>query len=186
MYIIAGCNGAGKTTASYNALPEQLGCKEFVNADEIARGLSPFQPEAVSLQAGRIMLARIKELIAQGGTFAFETTLAAKSYRSTILKAQQKGYVVILIFFWLESVELAKARVKIRAQEGGHFIPEEVIERRYKKGLRNLFEVYLELCDKVKCFDNADNQPELIFSKEKNQDMLVVGHTKYNEIRNYL
>ena len=155
MYIIAGCNGAGKTTAGYNALPEQLGCKEFVNADEIARGLSPFQPEAVSLQAGRIMLARIKELIEKGATFAFETTLAAKNYRNTILRAQQKSYMVVLIFFWLESVELAKARVKVRAQEGGHFIPDEVVERRYKKGLKNLKPTKINIFKRKKSRDNG-------------------------------
>src|SRR3989339_56746 len=101
LYIIAGCNGAGKTTASYTILPEMLECKEFVNADEIARGISPFQPESVSIEAGRIMLKRIKDLIQKQVDFAFETTLSNRSYRPLIIDAQKKGYSVTLIFFWL-------------------------------------------------------------------------------------
>ncbi len=101
LYIIAGCNGAGKTTTSFTVLPEMLNCKEFVNADEIARGLSPFQPEKVSFQAGRIMLARIKELLNEKNDFAFETTLATRSYVSLINDAKRKGYTTVLIFFGL-------------------------------------------------------------------------------------
>lgn len=108
LYIIAGCNGAGKTTASFTVLPEMLNCREFVNADEIAKGLSPFQPEKVALAAGRIMLVRIKELLTEGVSFAFETTLSTKSYRHLIASAQQQGYTVTLLFFWLQQVELAK------------------------------------------------------------------------------
>lgn len=111
LFIISGCNGAWKTTASYTILPEILDCKEFVNADEIAKGLSPFQPEKVSIEAGRIMLNRIKELIESGENFAFETTLSTRSYTHTVKKAQEKGYNVILLFFWLQRVELAIERV---------------------------------------------------------------------------
>ena len=134
LYIIAGCNGAGKTTASYTILPEILHCKEFVNADEIARGLSPFQPEAVAIQAGKIMLQRIKELITLNKDFAIETTLTTLSYKQTINKAKEKGYKVTLIFFWLNDVNLAIKRVESRVLDGGHNIPEETIRRRYKKG----------------------------------------------------
>src|SRR6195952_2897361 len=101
LYIIAGCNGAGKTTASYTILPEILNCKEFVNADEIAKGLSPFQPETVSFHAGRIMLERINELMDQNVDFAIETTLTTLSYRKTIEIARNKGYTITLLFFWL-------------------------------------------------------------------------------------
>jgi len=100
LYIIAGCNGAGKTTASYTILPEILNCKEFINADEIAKGISPFQPEKVAFQAGRIMLHRINELLSNNKSFAFETTLATKSYKNKILEAQKKGYQTTLLFFW--------------------------------------------------------------------------------------
>ena len=138
LYIIAGCNGAGKTTASYTILPEILHCKEFVNADEIARGLSPFQPEAVAIQAGKIMLQRIKELITLNNDFAIETTLTTLSYKQTINIAKEKGYKVTLIFFWLNDVNLAIKRVESRVLDGGHNIPEETIRRRYKKGLKKL------------------------------------------------
>ena len=121
LYMIAGCNGAGKTTASFTILPEILNCKEFVNADEIAKGLSPFQPERVSFEAGRIMLDRINELMNRNENFAFETTLATKSYRSKILFAREKGYIVTLLFFWLQSVDLAIERVRIRVQEGAQY-----------------------------------------------------------------
>ncbi|MFN8345050.1 MAG: zeta toxin family protein [Spirosomataceae bacterium] len=131
MYIIAGPNGAGKTTASTIILPEVLHCYEFVNADAIAAALSPFRPESVALEAGRLMLQRIDHLLSQNVDFAIETTLATKSYILLTKKAQAKGYEVILIFFWLNSIELAKARVKHRVEQGGHSIPEETIERRY-------------------------------------------------------
>ena len=117
LYIIAGCNGAGKTTASFTILPEVLDCKEFINADEIAKGLSPFQPESVAVQAGRIMLARMDELLQKGETFAFETTLATKSYKQKIEWAQANGYEVTLLFFWLRNVIMAKERVAQRVSE---------------------------------------------------------------------
>jgi len=122
LYIISGCNGAGKTTASFNILPDLLNCKEFVNADEIARGLSPFQPEKVSIEAGRLMLKRIEELINSNQDFSFETTLSTKLFINTIEKAKSKSYYITLIFFWLESVELAKDRVQKRVMEGGNNI----------------------------------------------------------------
>lgn len=112
-FIISGCNGAGKTTASFTILPEILDCKEFVNADEIAKGLSPFQPEKVSFEAGRIMLKRINELLDSNENFAFETTLATKSYKSKIAEAKRKNYSVTLLFFWLQNVDLAIERVKL-------------------------------------------------------------------------
>jgi predicted ABC-type ATPase len=130
LYVIAGCNGAGKTTASYTILPEILDCREFVNADEIAKGLSPFQPEKVAIESGRIMLQRIKELLEDGKDFAFETTLATRSYSNTVKKAKELKYNVVLLFFWLQKVDLAIERVKSRVVEGGHDIPDEIIRRR--------------------------------------------------------
>ena len=143
VYIIAGCNGAGKTTASYTILPEVLNCVEFINADNIAKGLSPFNEEGVAIEAARIMLIRIRELIEQGVDFAFETTLASKSYVSLMKEAREVGYEIHLIFFWLNSVDMAKERVKQRVQKGGHNIPINVIERRYKAGIVNLNELYI-------------------------------------------
>ena len=135
LYIVAGCNGAGKTTASYTILPEILQCKEFVNADEIARGLSPFNPESVAIEAGRLMLQRIEELLQRGESFSIETTLATKSYANLVYRAQASGYRVNLIFFWLESTDLAIQRVAERVRNGGHDIPVQTIKRRYVAGI---------------------------------------------------
>ena len=133
LYIISGCNGAGKTTASYSVLPKLLDCKQFVNADEIAKGLSPFCPESVAIQAGKLMLLRIEELLATDETFSIETTLATRSYSELVKRAQEKGYKVTLLYFWLSSPELAVERVARRVREGGHNIPKDVIYRRYEK-----------------------------------------------------
>lgn len=182
MYIISGCNGAGKTTAAYYILPDILQCKEFVNADEIARGLSPFQPEKVTYEAGKIMSTRINGLIEKGENFAVETTLSAITYRNKVLEAQKNGYAVTLIYFWLTSTELAKHRVKLRVEEGGHNITTPVIIRRYYAGLRNFFEVFLPLCDNVMMFDNSDNAPKLVMAKTKDQEAEVYNQEIYNQI----
>lgn len=181
LYIISGCNGAGKTTASFTILPEILNCKEFVNADEIAKGLSPFQPEKVSIEAGRLMLNRIKELLFQGKTFAFETTLSTKSYKNTVKIAQENGYEVILLFFWLQSIELAVERVKQRVIEGGHNIESNVIARRYQNGIKNLFQIYLPIVNKAMLFDNSDNIYQLIAEKQDNK-INIIDNNKYKTL----
>lgn len=184
LYIIGGCNGAGKTTASFNILPELLKCKEFVNADEIARGLSPFQPEKVTFEAGRLMLKRIEELINSNQDFSFETTLATKSFINTIEKAKLKGYYITLIFFWLESVELAKDRVQKRVTEGGHYIDPAIIERRYKAGIKNLFKLYANKVDFLLIFDNSMPESELIAEKEiENQNFTIHNSQKFNKLK---
>jgi predicted ABC-type ATPase len=183
LYIIGGCNGAGKTTASFNILPELLDCKEFVNADEIARGLSPFQPEKVSIEAGRIMLKRIEELIKSDQDFSFETTLSSRSFANTIELAKSKGYFVTLVFFWLDSIELAKDRVRKRVSEGGHHIDEVVIERRYKAGLKNLFHLYCQRVDSVLLYDNSNIESILIAEKEIDGNFIVHNQTKFNIIQ---
>ncbi|TXI84516.1 MAG: zeta toxin [Crocinitomicaceae bacterium] len=185
LYIIAGCNGAGKTTASFTILPEILDCKEFVNADEIAKGLSPFQPEKVSFEAGRIMLNRINELLSENENFAFETTLSTKSYKSKINQAKHNGYRVILLFFWLQNIELAKERVRIRVSEGGHNIEPEVIERRYIRGIQNLFTIYLPIVDGAFIFDNSEAQHELIADKQIDNSINIVNLDKFNLLKNY-
>ena len=185
LYIIAGCNGAGKTTSSFTILPEILDCKEFVNADEIAKGLSPFQPEKVSFEAGRIMIKRINELLSINENFAFETTLATKSYRSKIIAAQKNNYTVTLLFFWLQNVDLAIERVKTRVLEGGHNIETEVIRRRYKNGIKNLFEIYLSIVDEVMVFDNSGGKPELIAEKTIESNMNILNEIKFNKLKNY-
>lgn len=186
LYIIAGCNGAGKTTASFTILPEVLGCREFVNADEIAKGLSPFQPETVAFQAGRIMLGRIRELLNEGRTFAFETTLATKSYRNLVLEAQDLGYRVSLLFFWLDSPELAVDRVRTRVSEGGHDIPEDVIHRRYLGGLRNLFEIFMPIVDHWLIANNSNRKPEKVAEKFDDGTVVIYNRLIFAEIELYV
>lgn len=162
LYIIAGPNGAGKTTASYTLLPDMLGCTNFVNADEIARGLSPFAPSAVDVQAGRIMLQRIDDLLGQKEDFAIETTLATRSYVHLVRRAQAAGYRVHLLFFCLESPEQAIRRVAQRVEHGGHGIPEDVIRRRFKKGVDNFLTLYLSICDSVHVWNTTLTPTRLI------------------------
>jgi predicted ABC-type ATPase len=184
LYIISGCNGAGKTTASFNILPDLLNCKEFVNADEIARGLSPFQPEKVSIEAGRLMLKRIDELINSNQDFSFETTLSTKSFVNTIDNAKSKGYYVTLIFFWLESIELAKDRVQKRVSEGGHNIEPDVIVRRYKAGIKNLFKLYCDKVDSLLIYDNSKAESELIAEKEIENELFTIHNSqKFNAVK---
>ena len=162
LYIIGGCNGAGKTTASYTILPEILECKEFVNADEIAKGLSPFQPEKASLQAGKLMLTRIQSLLSARESFAFETTLATRSYINLIKKAKENCYEITLIFFWLNSVDLAIQRVKTRVADGGHNISKEVIKRRYRNGLLNFYKLYKNSVHSWVFIDNSGDPYQVI------------------------
>lgn len=180
LYIIAGCNGAGKTTASMSILPEVLHCKEFINADEIARGLSPLNVDSVSLEAGRLMLKRIDDLLEAEKTFAIETTLTTTSYVQLVKLAQKKGYKVNLLFFWLNSVELAKERVKQRVAEGGHNISEEVIERRYTNGIKNLFDLFIPIVDSFSIYDNS-NGLELIM--EYKNDELILNELKFEILK---
>jgi len=165
LYIIAGCNGAGKTTASFSLLPSILNCDIFINADEIAREIAPGEVEKVAFEAGRQMIEQINARIRERETFAFETTLSARSYRETILFAQALGYHVALLFFWLESVEMAIDRVARRVKEGGHNIDTEVIRRRYNRGIKNLFEIYIPLVSETMIYNNSFGIPELVVSK---------------------
>lgn len=181
LYIIAGCNGAGKTTASYTILPEMLNCREFVNADTIAAGLSAFNPEAVSFEAGRIMLERINTLVYDKQDFAFETTLSTRSYTSLIREAKKAGYEVTLVFFWLNSPELATQRVAERVQHGGHNIPEDVIIRRYYRGLSNLFKLFMPLCDYWLLIDNSDTM-QAIAEGERNFVKEIKNYELWNTI----
>ncbi|WP_341227866.1 zeta toxin family protein [uncultured Arcticibacterium sp.] len=183
LYIIAGCNGAGKTTASMTVLPELLECYEFVNADNIAAGLSPLNPEGAAIRAGRLMLERIDYLLEKGVDFAFETTLATKSFANFIKEAKDKGYEITLLFFWLKNPEVAKLRVSKRVSEGGHDIPETVIERRYFRGINNLVNIYSNLVDDILVYDNNDDTPEAIYSRISLEEEIFVEET-WTKIRN--
>lgn len=187
LYIIAGCNGAGKTTASYTVLPEMLGCKEFVNADEIAKGLSPFNPESVAIEAGRLMLQRMDDLLAVGADFAFETTLASRSYVRFVERAQAKGYFVTLLYFWLPTPEQAIERVAKRVSEGGHNIPSDVVRRRYANGLKNLMTRYMPICNFWAIYDNssADAEIKIIASGGKDITIRIEDTLSYKMISDY-
>lgn len=182
LYIIAGPNGAGKTTASYTVLPEILNCKEFVNADEIARGISPFNPEKVSIHAGRLMLNRIKELINKGETFAFETTLSSKFFVEFIKNAKEKNYEVVLLFLMLNTVKLAIQRVETRVKEGGHNIPTDVIERRYNNGMKNFFKRYIDIVDKWFLVDNSGETFQFIAEGTKD-GLIIKNENMWSELK---
>ena len=186
LYIISGCNGAGKTTAPFTVLPEILDCKEFVNADEIARGLSQFNPESVAIEAGRLMLKRIDELLEKEETFSIETTLATKSYINLIRRAQAKGYIVKVLFFWLNSPELAHLRVLERVANGGHNIPKDIINRRYVAGISNLFNLFMQEVDSWVIFDNSENPRRQIASGGKNADTVIDEKMLYLKMQSYV
>ena len=186
LYIISGCNGAGKTMASYTVLPEILDCKEFVNADEIARGLSPFNPESVAIEAGRLMLKRIDELLEKGKTFSIETTLATKSYINLVRRARTKGYVVTVLFFWLNSPKLAQLRVSERVANGGHNIPPDIINRRYIAGICNLFNLFMQEVDSWVIFDNSENPRKHIASGGRNADTVIDEEMLYLKMQSYV
>ena len=184
LYIIAGCNGAGKTTASFTILPEMLDCGEFINADEIARGLSPFNPDKAAIEAGRLMLTKIDKLLGSQKDFAFETTLSTRSYVNTVLKARKSGYQVTLLFFWLDSSELAIERVRTRVSEGGHNIPKETIIRRYDTGLRNLFKLYIPITDYWMILNNSGLQSELIAEGYTDIEIDIKNSSTFGKIKN--
>ncbi len=155
LVVLAGPNGAGKSTLAPWLLRDRWGIQDFVNADEIAKGLSGFQPESVAMQAGRLMWERLEELVASRKSFAFETTLASRTYAPWIVKRRAEGFRARLVFIWLPSPEEAIDRVTDRVRLGGHHIPDDVIRRRYAGGLRNLFELYLPLMDRWSVLDGT-------------------------------
>lgn len=180
--VVAGPNGAGKSTTATVLLRENLNIDEFVNADLIALGLSPFAPERSAFAAGRIMLKRIHKLSEEGMTFAFETTLAARSYAPFLRKAKQAGYLVHVIYIWLNSAELAVARVAHRVQQGGHNVPREVIERRYQRGLKNLFSIYIPLANSWTLCDNSGRELIVVAQGEGGAEPQVFDALKYDRI----
>jgi len=162
LYIIAGPNGAGKTTFARKFLPDYVKCLEFINADLIAGGLSPFVPERAAIQAGRIMIEQIRSLSAQRRDFGFETTLSGKTYVKLIRDLRRRGYRIHLFFLWLASTDLAIERIAERVRQGGHYIPDAVVRRRFAKGLTNFFKLYRPILDSWLIFDNSMATPKLI------------------------
>lgn len=182
LYIISGCNGAGKTTASYTMLPEMLDCSEFVNSDEFAKGLSPFQPEKAAIQAGRYMIAKTRYLLKKRLDFGIETTLATRTILKTVKMAQAAGYTVTLLYFWLNSPELAIERVKARVEAGGHNIPEETIRRRYKVGIDYFFHDYAPICERWILADNSQIPFRVIAEGSKDEVINIRDEETYNVI----
>ena len=183
LYIISGCNGAGKTTASYTLLPEMLECSQFVNSDEFAKGLAPFSPERASIKASRYMVMKIRYLFQRKEDFAIETTLATRTLLNTIRQARDEGYTVTLLYFWLNSPDLAVARVKARVEAGGHNIPEETVRRRYSMGLRYFFEDYAPICDRWILADNSITPFRVIAEGCRDEIMNIRDNDTYRLIR---
>ncbi len=173
LIILAGPNGAGKTTSAQVLLPEVLGIKAFVNADEIARGLSPFDPQTAAIQAGRLMVERMNELLTHRVDFGIETTLAAKSYVRLIRQAQAVGYAIHLVFLYLPSPLICINRVRLRVLSGGHSIAPHIITRRYYAGLRNLIEHYIPLVDSWTVYDNSRSRLETVAEYDR-----TLGHVQ--------
>ena len=186
IYIISGPNGAGKTTASYTVLPKILQCKEFVNADEIARGLSPFNPESVAIEAGRLMLKRISELLQRNESFSIETTLSTRSYFRLVEKAHSQGYDVTLLYFWLKSPQQAIERVAERVAKGGHYIPKDIIVRRYWEGLDNLFKIYMPIVDTWILVNNSETPRSIVATGGKDQTTIIKDNKHFKTIEEYV
>jgi predicted ABC-type ATPase len=162
VYVIAGPNGSGKTTFAAEFLPAFVDCRQFLNADLIAAGLSPFAPETQNLRAGRLLLERIDELSAARENFGFETTLSGRTYARLLTRLRHEGYRVALFFLWLPNADLAVVRVANRVQQGGHAVPEADVRRRFGSGLRNFFRLYPPCCDAWWLYDASGLPPVLI------------------------
>lgn len=160
--IIAGPNGAGKTTFAREFLPHEANCPDFINADLIAAGLSPFKPEEVAFRAGRLMLEEIHEKIRLGKSFAFETTLSGRAYVKLLRDCRTHGYHIVLIFLSLPTEDMAVSRVTARVTQGGHNVPEADIRRRFGAGMKNFHEIYKQIVDVWTLYDNSGNLPVVI------------------------
>lgn len=183
IFVIAGPNGAGKTTTAMSLIPDLVRIYEFINADEIARGLAPLHPESVSLAASKLMIHRLRELLKANKSFAFETTASGTNYLKYLREAQKKGYEIHLIYLWLSSPDLAVKRVAQRVAQGGHDIPELTIRRRYYGGLRNLIAHYLPLADKILLIDNSTKAGKTIAQKNNQESLKIENLENWEEIQ---
>lgn len=172
-YVIAGPNGAGKTTFGMWYLPRVARCVEFVNADSIARGLSPLNEDAVQMEAGRLFLARIRELRERMQSLAFETTLSGRSHTRLIREFRDAGYRIELNYLWIPSAEFSAERVASRVANGGHDIPAEAITRRYGKSLWNLVNLYMPLADYVAVWDNSAERPRRVYERDEDGETVL-------------
>lgn len=184
LYIIAGPNGAGKTTFARKFLPEYVKCLEFINADFIAGGLSPFAPQRAAIHAGRLMLEQIRSLAKRGVDFGFETTLSGKTYVRLLRGMKKGGYLIHIFFLWIPNVKLAIERIKLRVQNGGHHIPEAIIHRRFSRSLPNFILFYQPLADSWIIFDNSENTPKMIAFEESGK-VEIIDPYLYNILLKY-
>lgn len=183
VYVIAGPNGAGKTTFAKEFLPGYAHCSNFINADLIAQGLSPFSPDIVAIKAGKLLLEQIHKLADKGVDFAFETTLAGKGHAVFLKELKEKNYAVHLFFLWIPSKELALARIKERVARGGHNVADEDVRRRFDRSGRNFFILYKPLLDTWNLFDNSTASPRLI-AKEEYGKISVMNKDLFDSIAN--
>ena len=184
-YVIAGPNGAGKTTFALKYLPLIVSCYDFINADEIAKGLSPLDYNAGLLQAGKIFLETLNQKIAQRKDFAFETTLSGRTYLPRVAEWRKDGWFVTLFYLFIPSIEFSEQRVHKRVLSGGHDIPPEDIVRRYPRSIRNLF-AYADVCDKTMCFDNTGNRVVSIFEKHYGQPLDIQDKERFSILQGVL
>ena len=180
--VLAGPNGAGKSTTAPALLQGVLGVNEFVNADTIAGGLSAFNAEGAAIAAARVMLGRLKELARERVSFAFETTLASRSFAPWLVGLKDTGYIVHLVFLWLSSEDLAVQRVAARVEAGGHNVATDVIRRRYRTGLRNFFEIYRPLASTWRFYDASGQEPRLITGQLEHQALQVYDRESWERI----
>jgi predicted ABC-type ATPase len=181
LYIIAGPNGVGKTTFARKFLPKYADCQNFINADLIAQGMSPFSPEAAAVRAGRLVLSEIKFFGQRRVAFAFETTLSGRSYLKLIQQLKTQGYRVHFFFLWVKSVDMALSRVKDRVLKGGHDVPELVVRRRYGRSIKNFFTEYRPLADSWYLFDNSGKTPTLI-AFERGRNLRIIDGKHYEAL----
>ena len=182
VYVIAGPNGSGKTTFAKEFLPDYVKCPNFVNADLIAQGLSPFSPRSAAIKAGKLVLNQIDEFSAAGVNFAFESTLAGKSYFNLFKELKDKGYKLHLLILWIPNTELAVVRIKDRVAEGGHDVPIQDVKRRFKRSIGNFFKLYQPLFDSWMLFNNAGSIPTLI-AKTNNGQVYVIDQELFEKVK---
>ena len=181
LYVIAGSNGAGKTTFAREFLPDYAHCRRFINPDLIAAGLSPFDPSAAAAEAGKVVLNEVQRAIHAGESFAFESTLSGRTYLRILRQAREAGFALHLFYLWIPSVDLALARIKDRVEAGGHNVPEPDVRRRYSRSLRNLFLLYGPEMSTIHFFDNSGETPNLIFKEEAGK-ITVLNRPLYTKI----
>lgn len=183
IYILAGCNGAGKTTCSYTILPELLGCSTFVNSDEFAKALSPFGPERAAIQASRLMVRKIDYLLERREDFGIETTLATRSLIKIIEKAKSIGYSCTILFLWLQSPDIAVKRIQDRVAAGGHHITEETVRRRYRVGLKYMFHDYSPIAERWILADNTEIPFRVIAEGSKDKILIMKDEESYLKMK---